>query len=147
MKWHEMIHKITWHVVQCMKCTLFVKCEMRNMRDMRVMHVICTMKCVKCNMKWCEMQHEMTWNATWNDVKCNMKWHAICNANRWFRLHATRCNLDYFNLDHNLIILFLILLKIWASVLMWNWLNKMSKICVYTHDQARPDHCSPDWVG
>ena len=72
MKWHEMIHKMTWYTVQCMKCAMCVKCEMRDMRDMRAMHVMCVMramKYMKCDMKWCEIQHEMTWNDAWNDVR------------------------------------------------------------------------------
>ena len=38
-------------MVQCMKCTLFVKCEICDMRDMRVMCVTCTMKCMNYDMK------------------------------------------------------------------------------------------------
>ena len=105
---------------------MILECEKYD--DMRWNNV-CNV-CDVCN-KMYEIWHEMMWNTTWNDVRCDVK----CNANRWFRLHATRCNLGslIFDYDHNLIILFLILLRIWASVLMWNWLNKMSKIYVYTH--------------
>ena len=39
------------HVVQCMKCTLFVKCEIHDMRDMCAMHVMRTMKCMKYDVK------------------------------------------------------------------------------------------------
>ena len=67
-KWHEMTHKMTRYAVQCVKCALFVKCELR---DMRV--------CDPCDAynEMCEMRHEMTWNATWNDVKCNIKWREM----------------------------------------------------------------------
>ena len=62
------------------------------------------------------MMHEMT---------CRMQWRAFrlhamrCNLEFWFRLHAMRCNLEFFwsliiDCDHNLIILFLILLRIWS---------------------------------
>ena len=96
-------------------------------------------------VKWCEM-----WNTTWNDMKCDMKWYEMqhemtwhtWNAIHWFRLRATRCNLDSFDFDHNLIILFLISLRIWASVLMWNWLNKISKICVYSDVTHHPKDLS-----
>ena len=74
----------------------------------------------------------------WNDM-----WYAIL----LFRLHAMRCNLDSFDLDYSLIILFLISLRIWASVLMWNWLNRMSKIRVYTchrRQHVRPPHDDPE---
>ena len=78
--------------------------------------------CVWC--VWCVQWHVCI--MTWNDAKCDMKWREMmhemtcnaCNADRWFRLHATRCNLDFWSLifdcDHNLIILFLILLRIWS---------------------------------
>ena len=46
---------MTCNVVQCVKCTLFMKCDMRDMHDMRVMHVMRTIKCVKCDMK-CNMK-------------------------------------------------------------------------------------------
>ena len=42
---------MTRYVVQCMKYALFVKYEMRDMRDVRAMYVIRTMKCVKYNVK------------------------------------------------------------------------------------------------
>ena len=38
-------------MVQCMKCALFMKYETCDMRDIRAMYVICTMKCMKCAMK------------------------------------------------------------------------------------------------
>ena len=38
-------------MVQCMKCALFAKCVMRDMRDVCVMRVICAMKCMKYDMK------------------------------------------------------------------------------------------------
>ena len=95
-------------------------------------------------MKWHEMIHKMmwyvcnAWNAqcTWNAkcatcvicVRC-MKWHEMQIIDFGY---MQRDVILIFDRDHNLIILFLILLRIWASVLMWNWLNRMLKICVYT---------------
>ena len=38
-------------MVQCMKCALFAKCEMRDMHDVRVMCVMCEIKCMKYDMK------------------------------------------------------------------------------------------------
>ena len=32
-------------MVQCMKCALFTKCELRDMRDVCAMRVMRTMKC------------------------------------------------------------------------------------------------------
>ena len=126
-KWYEMTHKMTRRMVQCMKCALFAKCVMRDMRDVCAMCVICTIKCMKYDMKWYKMQHEMTWNDAWNDVRYvmhamqivdfgYMQWDATLNF--WFWLHSMRCNLDFWSLivdcDHNLIILFLISLRIWS---------------------------------
>ena len=73
---------------------------------------------------------KMTWNDTYNDVICGvmhemrdmreihamreMRHKMMWNVIHWFWLHAMRCNLDSFDLDHNLIILFLTSLKIWS---------------------------------
>ena len=38
-------------MMHCMKCALFAKCVMRDMRDVCAMYVIRVMKCVKCNVK------------------------------------------------------------------------------------------------
>ena len=38
-------------MVQCMKYALFAKCEMRDMRDVCAMYMICAMKCMKYDMK------------------------------------------------------------------------------------------------
>ena len=46
-----MTHKLTRRMVQYMKCALSAKCEMRDMRDVRAMRVICAMKCMKYDMK------------------------------------------------------------------------------------------------
>ena len=53
----------------------------------------------------------------------------LCNVIIWW--NDMKCNLDL-DFDYNLIILFLILLRIWAIILMWNWLNRMSKSHIYT---------------
>ena len=87
----------------------------------------------------------------WNDLKCYMKWRKMCEMMwslwnvvkyvKWCGMREMQfTNFGYMqrnvtlilDLDHNLIILFLISLRIWASVLMWNWLNRMSKIRVYS---------------
>ena len=74
---------------------------------------------MKCNMKWCEMPHEITCDM--RAMTCNadrlFRLHATrCNLEFWFWLHTMRCNLDFWSLivdcDHNLIILFLISLRI-----------------------------------
>ena len=93
-----------------------------------------TMKCI-FKMKWFKILHKMMWNVrnAWNAT-----WSAW-NAIHWFRLHATWCNLD-FDFGHNLIILFLISLRIWTLMLMWNWLNRMSKIFVYIGFLPYVDH-------
>ena len=89
---------------------------------------------IKWYIKWHEMHvmHDMramyAMRATWNDVKCNMKWCAM----QFFDFGYIQRDVTLiFNFDHNLIILFLISLRIWASVLMWNWFNRMSKIRIY----------------
>ena len=38
-------------MVECMKCALFAKCVMRDMRDVCAMCVIRAMKCMKYDMK------------------------------------------------------------------------------------------------
>ena len=38
-------------MVQCMKCALFAKCVMRDMRDVCAMRVMRVMKCMKYGMK------------------------------------------------------------------------------------------------
>ena len=38
-------------MVQCMKCTLFTKCVMRDMRDVCAMCMMHAMKCMKYDMK------------------------------------------------------------------------------------------------
>ena len=38
-------------MVQCMECALFAKCEIRDVRDMRAMYVMCAIKCMKYDMK------------------------------------------------------------------------------------------------
>ena len=38
-------------MVQCMKCVLFAKYEMCDIRDMCAMYVMRTMKCMKYDMK------------------------------------------------------------------------------------------------
>ena len=38
-------------MVQCMKCTLFAKCELRDVRDVCAMCVMCMMKYIKYDMK------------------------------------------------------------------------------------------------
>ena len=71
-------------------------------------------------MKWREMMHEMTCDDAMHAMQIvyfgYMQWDATLNF--WFRLHATRCNLEFLimivDCDHNLIILFLISLRIWS---------------------------------
>ena len=46
-----MTHKMTRRMVQCMKCVLFAKCEMRDMHDVRVMYVMRLMKYMKYDVK------------------------------------------------------------------------------------------------
>ena len=117
-KYHEMIHKMTRCMMQCMKCALFMKCEMR---DMRVMCVMCVIKCMKYDMKWCEIRHKMTWNDAWNDVRYAMhvmqivhfgymQWNITLN----FWSFIFDCWFLIVDCDHNLIILFLISLRIWS---------------------------------
>ena len=109
--------------------------EMRVIREMqnaRCAWHACN-ACDACNEMY-EVWHEMMQNATWNHMKWCMKWRAVCvhamqivhfgytqrdvTLNFWFRLHTMRCNLDFLSLivdcDHNLIILFLISLRIWS---------------------------------
>ena len=111
MKWHEMTHKMTRRMLQCMKCALFMKCELRDMRNVRVMR---TMKCMKYDIKWCKIQHKMTWIDVWNDVRYAM--HAMQIVH--FGYMQRDVTLNFWSLtvdcDHNLIILFLISLRIWS---------------------------------
>ena len=87
MRWH-----IKWRDMRCNAwnagCSWNAKCA------------TCVI-CVRC--MWCVQWN--VWNVTWNDVKCNMKWREMthemtccmraCNADRSFRLHAMRCNLEF----------------------------------------------------
>ena len=111
MKWHEMIHKMTWYAVQCMKYAMCVKYKMRDMRDMRAMHAMCT-------MKWREMMHEMTCDM--QCMRCRSFISVTCNeVQPWifdFGYMQRDVTLNFLSLivdyDHNLIILFLISLRI-----------------------------------
>ena len=106
-----MTHKITRCMVQCMKCALFAKCVTRDMRDVCAMCVMCAMKCMKYDIKWCKMWHKMTWNTIWNDVKCSMKWREMQIFDFGYMQRDVTL---IFDRDHNLIILFLISLRIWS---------------------------------
>ena len=96
--------------------------EMRAVREMRnARHAwrVCDVCDVYDEMY--EIWHEMMWNTIWNDVKWCIKWREMLhemtwNVDHWFWLHAMRCNLGslIFDRNHNLIILFLISLRIWS---------------------------------
>ena len=85
---------------------------MRDMRDVRAMCVMRAMKCMKYDMKWYEMQHEMKWNDAWNDVRYAM--HAIQIVDFGYMQRDVTLNFWFLivDRDHNLIILFLISLRI-----------------------------------
>ena len=118
--WNDMKWYIKWRDMWCNAwnawCSWNTKCAT-------------CVTCVRC--MWCVQWN--VWNMTWNDVKCNMKWremqHEMMCDMKWHKIHAMQI-VDFgymqrdvtliFDRDHNLIILFLILLRIWVSVLMWN---------------------------
>ena len=70
-------------------------------------------------------------------MQCDMKWRDMCKMHEMHEIqfidfgYMQRDVTLILDLDHNSIILFLISLRIWALELMWDWLNRMSKICVY----------------
>ena len=51
----------------------------------------------------------------------------LCNVIIWWNDMKYNLDIDF---DYNLIILFLILLRTRTFTLMWNWLNRMSKIYI-----------------
>ena len=94
--------------------------EMRTVREMwnaRRAWCVCD-ACDMCNEMY-EIWHEMMWNITWNDMKWCMKWramHAMQIVD--FDYMQRDVTLNFWSLiidcDHNLIILFLISLRIWS---------------------------------
>ena len=116
IKWRDVCCNV-WNA-WCVTCVMCVIC------------VLC-MQCVQWNV----------WNVTWNDAKYNIKWREMMHE-MTCRMQCMRCRsfisvtcnemqpwiFDFgymqrdvtliLDRDHNLIILFLILLRIWASMLM-----------------------------